>query len=284
MGTIDRQGVATLGSRRFISALAAALVAGAALAGTAGARRTTTVLPTLYVAYSTTSCTFTITSDSGATVTTIAPGEYQVVITAEDFSGCGSNLPDFELNGPGVAETTPVDSGDGNTAEFDATFAPSSTYVAMDGNDPGPSTVTFVTQASGAPPTEVLPTGSSGPTSTTSTGGSSGSPINGNTANAPSYTTLLGTLEATVSSSGKLTLTLKGKAVKSLDAGRYTIAVVDHSKTSGFIIQGLHQAATTVSSAAFVGSRKATIKLTPGQWYYFPTFVGKKTYFIVVSV
>lgn len=275
--------MATLGRTRFISALAAALVAVAASAGAAGARRATTVLPTLYVAYSTQTCTFTITTDSGATVTTIPPGEYQVVITAEDFSGCGSNLPDFEMNGPGVSETTPVDSGDGNTAEFDATFAPSSTYVALDGNDPAASTFTFATQASGAPPTVVLPT-SPGPTSTTATGGTSGSPIGGaSAAPAITYTTLRGTLAAGVSSSGKLTLTFKGKSVTTLTAGKYTIAVVDHSKTSGFIVQGLHQAATTLSTAAFVGSRKTTLKLTPGQWYYYPTFVGKKTYFIVVS-
>ena len=97
--------------RRF-STLAAPLALAAALAPTGGARPADTVLPTLYVNY-TMNCTFTITGDSGARVTSIPPGNYQVFITTPmvfadvdltgvfDMTACKS-FTQFQLTGPGV--------------------------------------------------------------------------------------------------------------------------------------------------------------------------------------
>ena len=38
-----------------------------------------------------------------------------------------------------------------------------------------------------------------------------------------------------------------------------------------------------MSGVDFVGKRSATLELAPGQWFFSPTFVGKKTYFFVVK-
>jgi len=37
------------------------------------------------------------------------------------------------------------------------------------------------------------------------------------------------------------------------------------------------------SGAAFVGKRSLSVTLSAGQWFFYPTFVGKKSYFIVIS-
>ena len=59
--------------------------------------------------------------------------------------------------------------------------------------------------------------------------------------------------------------------------------MTDRSPKSGFIVQRDPQDATTVTGVQFVGTRKVTLALRPGQWFCYPTFLGKKTYFIVTS-
>ncbi len=90
-------------------------------------------------------------------------------------------------------------------------------------------------------------------------------------------------LVGTVDASGALSLTLKGKSVTTLKSGRYTIEVSDHSSRSGFDLQEIRKTALPLTPARFVGNHKVTLDLKPGQWFYYPTFVGKKTYFIVVA-
>ncbi len=68
-----------------------------------------------------------------------------------------------------------------------------------------------------------------------------------------------------------------------LKAGRYTVSVVDQSKKSGFIIQESRKAATTAAGVSFVGKKTVTIDMKAGQWFFYPTFVGAKSYFIVTS-
>src|SRR5579884_269074 len=79
-------------------------------------------LPTLYVAY-TMNCTFTITDDSGAKVTSIPPGSYQVQVTSpvafggvdlsgtNDMTACKGSVQ-FHLTGPGVSISTTLEDGD----------------------------------------------------------------------------------------------------------------------------------------------------------------------------
>ena len=86
-----------------------------------------------------------------------------------------------------------------------------------------------------------------------------------------------------MSPAGTLSLSLNGKPVTTLKSGRYTFAVTDHSQKGGFIVQRIRSDATTVTGVGFVGKRTLTLALRAGQWFCYPTFVGKKTYFIVTS-
>ena len=36
-----------------------------------------------------------------------------------------------------------------------------------------------------------------------------------------------------------------------------------------------------MTGVAFVGKHSVTLTLRPGQWFFYPTFVGTKTYFLV---
>ncbi len=253
--------------------LAAALV----VAGPGSARGA--VLPTLYVTYVGTNCTFTLVSDSGANVTAIAPGTYQLTLAATDFESCGpTNLPSFQLSGPGVLVQSPIDAGTGAAADYTVTFQPSSTYLAQDLNQPL-SKITFTTLASGTPPVVNLPTT---PPKTVTTTSSSAAPI-GTKAGPKSSLVFRGTLEGIVSAAGKPTLSFKGKTVTQLTAGKYTLRVDDKSKSGGFLIQEPPRIATSVTGLSFVGTRMVTIDLTAGQAIFYPTFIGRKSYFIVVA-
>ena len=252
-------------------------IAAFAFAGQASARGT--VLPTLYVNYVGTNCTFTMVNDSGSSVASIAPGTYQLTLSATDFESCGAGLPDFQLAGPGVAVQSPIDNGTGAAADYTVTFQPSSTYVAQDLSQPL-SKITFTTQASGAPSAVTV---SPNPGTKTVTTSSSSSPIGSLASSKPAAASFRGALDGTVNSAGRPTLTYKGKAVTQLTAGKYTLLVTDHSKKSGFVLQEPPRVATTVTGFSFVGTRKVTIDLTAGQALFYPTFIGTKNYFIVVA-
>ena len=93
-----------------------------------------------------------------------------------------------------------------------------------------------------------------------------------------------GTLAGTVSPRREAEADRQGrKPVSSLEAGRYTFAVTDGSRKAGFTVQEIKQGAITITTTTFTGKRSKTITLRSGQWFFYPTFVGKKTYFIVTS-
>jgi hypothetical protein len=256
-------------------ALVAAVLVGAPSGGAA--------LPTLYVHYAM-NCTFTIVGDGGAPVTSIAPGAYQVLVTspepfaAPDLSGqtdptvaCGGFLR-FRLTGPGVSLFTTLEDGDASSDLLAATFQVG-TYVAQEEQRPTVARVVF-TVAAGA----VAGGGSTGGS------GSTGSGSTGTTTTRTTATKLAvrGTLAGNVTTTGKLTLTYKGKSVSSLRSGRYTISVLDETSRSGFTVQKLGKTPTQVTGKGFLGRRSVTLSLAAGQWiYYSPS--GKKSYFVVTS-
>ena len=268
----------TRGFLRPVVPAAAALVAVAGLLVAGAYGSTALVLPTLYVNYVGTNCTFTLVGDSGANVTTIAPGTYQLVLSADDFVSCPNALPNFQLAGPGVLVQTPIDNGTGSAANFTVTLQPGATYVAQDLNQPL-SKISFTTTVSGTPATVTVPA----PVPVSTTSSSTPDVVGSQTGSQASKVVFRGTLEGTVSPTGALALTDDGKHVTEIDAGRYTISVVDHSKTSGFVIQQVNKLATTVTTSAFVGKRSLSIILSPGQSLFYPSFVGKKTYFLVIA-
>jgi hypothetical protein len=257
-----------------------AALLGAASLVLAGAATSAGVLPSLYVNYVGNNCTFTITSDGGANIGTIAPGTYQVWFSQDDFVSC-VGLPDFVLTGPGVSVETPIDAGTGAAAEANVTFQPGSTYVALDRSQPVLSKVTFSTTSTG---TAGLV---NGPASSGKTGAvdntANGTPVGSATQKTSTPAARRGTLVGRVSSSGKVTLTYQGRVVSSLKAGLYTVSVTDGSKKSGFVIRESNKAATSVSTAPFTGQKSKMLDLSKGQWFFYPSFIGQKTYFLVVA-
>jgi hypothetical protein len=265
------------------------LLLGLATALAVGPSASAGVEPTLYVAYNM-QCTFTITGDNGAPVSVIPPGSYQVLVTSPvgfaepDLSGvadpnyaCGGAMS-FRLTGPGVNLHTTMEGGDAAADHFQATFQVGGTYTAFEDRRPTVARVVFTVSSAAA---------STGGGSNTTGGGSN----TGSTTSKPKTSTstgssgslaVRGTLNGSVSTSGKLSLTLKGKKVASLKTGRYRITVLDETSKRGFELQKLGSKPVTVTKAGFLGRHSVTLTLRPGQWYFFSPS-GKKTPFIVVG-
>ncbi len=210
----------------------------------------------------------------------VPAGTYSIVVNNNGVDDLGNDHY-FQLTGPGV--NLSVGTNIYATTTWTATFQPSSTYVYSDTQNPTSIREVFGTPGSGAG------TGASTSTTVTTT---PGSPTGGGksptkpTSNNPVGSAIVpfrGDLAGAVNSKGALTLTVKGKKVATLVTGRYKLVVSDHSRKSGFNIQEIRKGATAVTSTTFVGSRSVTLNLKPGQWFFYPSFVGKKTYFIVVS-
>ena len=57
-------------------------------------------------------------------------------------------------------------------------------------------------------------------------------------------------------------------------------------KGGGFMLVGMSLAGGALAGkaqGAFEGKRSKTVNLKAGQWFFYPSFVGKKDYFIVTS-
>jgi hypothetical protein len=208
--------------------------------------------------------------------TVIPAGTYNVYLN--DQSGA---VMQFDLQGPGVQLDNAMSFGEEVNAAFLETFAPNSTYTFHDDLQPGGTVWTFVTSSTivTSSPSATSPPPSVGSGSTTSHASATAS---GDVVGSK-VTPFRGTLVASVSAAGAVTLTSKGKPVTAILSGKYSIDVSDHSKRSGFTLQEIRKDARTVTTSSFVGTRTVTLTLGPGQWFFYPSFVGRKTYFIVRS-
>jgi hypothetical protein len=256
-------------SRTTSSKRARAVLVLAGMVVLVAAPRGQAAFPSLYVNYKTEDCTFRLTNDSGAAVSTIAPGTYQIVITTPDpygvfgqtdgLAACKGFIQ-FRLNGPGVSVYTTLDYGDGTSEIYPATFQPGATYTIQDDNNIAGTrrTINVSTSGSAAP---------------------APSPAKGTSAGASDA---LATLHGIVARNGKLSLRRNGKAVTSLKAGRYTFSIDDQSTKLGFRLQVLNGKAQTITSAGYVGWQETTLTLVPGRWSFF-TPGGQRTVFVVVA-
>ena len=197
--------------------------------------------------------------------TVIPAGSY--VIYLQGPEGC-VDLPFFILKGPGESITDNLASG-ASTNSYDATFQPNSTYTWID--DQNPKVVYTFTTSSGASSSGSTASGSSTSGGTVSgsvqaTGSAGGSSNVHSTANVrKAAASTRGTLVGTVTPAGRLMLTLDGKGVKKLTAGRYRVSVVDRSSTRGFVlVHGSHD--VTVTAGRFIGTPALTVSLTSGRW------------------
>jgi hypothetical protein len=246
-------------------------------------------VPTLYVNY-TMNCTFSIVTDSGQVVNQIPPGTYQVEVTTPimfklvvpggpgvdsfapgDYTGCRGWVQ-FSLSGPSVNLSTTLDVGcDSSLILPPQTFKPSSTYTAVDANNPGPTHMTFTTAATGTP---AIP--STTPYDATSGKGdvqqsllASGS--------------VLANLNGSVDPKGIVSLLNRGKSIKTLPAGKYRFTILDKDTKGGFSILGPKSSkVSALTGNGYVGRRTVTLRLTAGRWVFYSN-IGKQSTFMVTS-
>jgi hypothetical protein len=238
----------------------------------------------------TASNTLSVTTPAGAVLTTsgtIPPGSYQVIVN-NDVPDIRDVAHMFHFSGPGVTVLTDMGAGDNKTEAYQATLAPNATYVFQDDQQPGIGRITMTTSATASGAGSAGSTGggsTSGSGGTTSNTGGSGTSSNSSILSGGSTkaATFRGSLAGVVSSGGAISLTKNGKPVTQLKAGRYTITVIDKAPAGSFTIQKIRAPAHTLTGSRFVGRHTATLALTAGQWFYYPSFTGKKTYFIVTS-
>ena len=279
---------------RRMSILIAVLALAAALAapGFSGSRDTNPppAMPTLYVVYAM-NCTFTIVDDYGKRVTSIAPGTYQVEVStpimfklvrpggvgvddiaANDFTGC-KGWVQFQLTGPGVDLFSTLDSGCDAFLLLPAqTFKASSTYTFQDLNQPGVTRTTITVDKDGTPP--VPPTNPY--TKTSGKGDTSVDPVGAG------RVPIIGTTNATLSKSGALSMTKKGKTVLTLKTGKYKFVITDDSSKGGFVIEPVSGKPKNLTSTKFVGKLSKGAVLKPGRWMYHSS-AGKSYYFLVTN-
>jgi hypothetical protein len=211
---------------------------------------------------------------------TIPAGSYTIRVSDD------TDEHNFHIVGPGVDQSTPV-SGSGSPT-WTVTFQAGGLYRfvcdthvdfmfgAFQASAAGGAGGGGSTGGSGGGSTGGGSTGGSGGGSTGGSGGGSTGGSGGASSGAGSGAVLAGTLAATVNPTGKLTLRFKGKAVSKLKSGRYRITVVDKTAARSFLVQAAKQAAITISTVPFVGTRSVTVNLKPGQWSFF-TSAGSKS-------
>jgi hypothetical protein len=228
--------------------------------------------------------------ESGARIRTstapgavIPPGTYQAVVNT-DVPEARDDYHMFHLTGPGVNLQTDLLAGDERAEPHLVTLEPSSTYVFQDERRPQAGRVVFTTSGPGT----VVPQASGGSPSAPSAGGTTGGKTSsqGAVKNADvvgsAMTPFRGTLSGDVSTTGKLTLTFKGKSVSSLKSGRYKVVVLDETSKSSFTLQRLGRTAVKLTGLPFVGRKTVAVTLNPGQWMFYSS-PAKKTYFIVTG-
>jgi hypothetical protein len=227
--------------------LAALVVAAGARAGSSG--------PTLLVNYD--GAGPTVTLPNGTPVGTTTPpgtllpaGAYTVDITVT------SGSPQFQIVGPGVNFLD-----DEPTEEvFTITFLPNSTYTYEDVADPAATVGVFSTTATiAASPATTNPK--------TSTNAESNSDPVGAAVSSPAEPGQSSTLTAVVTGS-ETTLSLDGRPVSHVRAGRYRLVIVDRSRSAGFLLRMTGHPASTATGAAFTGTRSLTVDLAAGTWLY----------------
>ncbi len=216
---------------------------------------------------------------------TIPAGSYQVLVYDNNNY---DTSPKFTMSGPGVSIPANNLNSTGMGIDLPTTFGPfsfqtSSSYTV---SDPGiGASLTFQTSATSGASSGGSSAGGSTSAGSTSAGSTSGGASSGGSSPAGSSgsPTLVGTVEVSVSVSGKPTLVFDGKNVKSLKAGRYTIRVADHAAKAGLLVGEGSKSPLVLSAAARVGISSKTVTLSAGKWFFEPTAHGPKTYVSVVA-
>ena len=214
---------------------------------------------------------------TSAPAAVIPPGAY-LTLVASDVPDSRDIFHMFHLYGPGVNIVSDLLPCENPRPIQVVTLAPNATYTYEDTRNPQLAPILFTTSA----------TGSSADTASSITAGSTAK-SSGTISNTSVVGTsngvapFRGTLVGTVRAQGHLTLSRLGKAVSSLEAGRYALQIDDATARGGFSLQRLHGRLVRVTSSPFVGRHSMTIDLEPGQWLFFSGSSGPHRFRVVGS-
>jgi hypothetical protein len=211
----------------------------------------------------------------GSAAGVIPPGAYTVIVnnnTADDTFG---DTHKMHLFGPGVEASAVLTQEEEAQAVWTVTFQPNASYTFQDDYRPALIHLVFRTSATASPSSGTSSSSSS------STGKSSGSVATNSDLAGSAVLPSRGTLAGVVRTSGKLSLTYKGKTVATLKPGKYTVAVDDETAKSGFELEKLHGRPITITSAAFVGKKSLTLALKVGRWWFFSSGGSRTAFFVV---
>jgi plastocyanin len=76
-------------------------------------------------------------------------------------------------------------------------------------------------------------------------------------------------LTGTVGPGFTITLTMNGKAVKTLKAGSYKLVIHDRASIHAFSLDGPHKYAKDFTTVPFVGTKTFVVKLAAGKYKYY---------------
>ena len=235
-------------------AAVAALASGLVVAPAQGAAPAPTLLVTFF-----TNGQITVTLPDGTPVgstsgapTVIPAGYYSVLM---DGPGGCIQLPLFQLSGPGASIVSDMNGGEVDASTFNAFFLPNSTYTWHTDRGVSSAVHTFTTSGTVAAATSTQ-------TTTTTPVASSGTPTSNDIVGS-AIAPVRGTLTAAVGPSGALSVQHYAPTMK---AGRYRLTVTDKSTTQGLQLRKATAKPVSLTGAAFVGKRTATVTLTAGTW------------------
>jgi hypothetical protein len=189
-------------------------------------------------------------------------------------------VPAFILQGPGVNIQDDLQSGeivsDGDAADFQ----PNSTYTWRNGSINPPVNYTFQTsgQVLGTPP---APTTAAPVETGNNKAESNADPVGTQGSATPASSQPKGTLTGTISAEGVPGLSLGGKAVTHLVAGRYTVALSGRSLSLGLVVGNASH--SVVIARGSNGKGTASIELTNGRWYVGIRSQTRRAYFTVAA-
>jgi hypothetical protein len=210
--------------------------------------------------------TFTASSPPGPT---LPPGVYQIlVLMPNPPQGYACGTPAFTLSGPGVNSVTTFPQQATLDNHVLPALQPSSTYTAFDQNAPTATRVYFTTSATGSSSSLVT----AAPTQTTGKGASQSDIVGSG------ITPVRGKLDAVIDTSGLAALSLDGRKVGALKAGRYELQAVDRTRRSGLMLRKSGHAAEAITTLAFKGEKTVNLNLTAGSWtvYALPSTAGAR--------
>jgi hypothetical protein len=213
--------------------------------------------------------TISLSTPEGALVTSLGPGTYDIHVTDQ------ATNHNFHLEGPGVNIATSIDIVE--TVDWTVEFTDASyTYrcdrhASLNGGfvAGNPQALVAPTPAPVAPVPALTPVPAPAPapvpavaSTPTTTPTASGGMIAAERAN----TALLGTVKVSLTAKDDLIVTVGGKAVSKLAAGRYKLVVADGSARRDVSLRRIADTPRQLTSRGFTGTRSTTVDLTSGQW------------------